>query len=184
MSCYHGCYHISETTLMPDSLRLPNSLLHMLGAGIEPAWNCTFQGILSRPSPPNRRQQRGICNPSEGMERNRRESGRYHFGDHGCTPRQRTPRSSPLSYSLNLQSAGECDTYRFFPRNAPEWMPSDVRSASVGPTPTNCQQEPPYPDHKTAVLSIRYPDLTHHLPNRLCSIREPHAISDCGWFSQ
>ena len=53
---------------------------------------------------------------------------------------------------------------------------------SERPRQTNCQQEPHYPGLHTAVLSIRYPDLTVHTPSKRCPIHEPHAIADCGDF--
>lgn len=47
------------------------------------------------------------------------------------------------------------------------------------PRQTNCQQEPSYPEHDTVIASIRYPDLTCHLPTDVCSIEEPHNVSEC-----
>lgn len=49
--------------------------------------------------------------------------------------------------------------------------------------PTNCQQEPPYPDHETVCMSMRYPDMTCHEPSAGCGIQEPHMITECGLFS-
>lgn len=46
--------------------------------------------------------------------------------------------------------------------------------------PTNCQQEPNYPNHETVIISMRYPDLTGHRVTARCAIQEPHAITECG----
>lgn len=56
-------------------------------------------------------------------------------------------------------------------------------TAPLRPAPTNCQQEPPYPDLATAAFSLRYPDLTCHPPRHRCRIQEPHAIKDCVEFT-
>lgn len=56
-------------------------------------------------------------------------------------------------------------------------------SAPRRPAPTNCQQEPPYPEHETVVCSLRYPDLTAHLPSERCATQEPHPIPECGEFT-
>ena len=48
--------------------------------------------------------------------------------------------------------------------------------------PTSYQQEPGYPDHSTVMFSIRYPDLTCHLPTARCGTQEPHTIAECGEF--
>lgn len=50
------------------------------------------------------------------------------------------------------------------------------------PRQTDCQHEPPYPDHQTVVFSIRYPDAVIHSPSSYCSIQEPHLIAECGEF--
>jgi hypothetical protein len=50
-------------------------------------------------------------------------------------------------------------------------------------TPTNCQQEPPYPGAEHVVLmSLRFPDTTAHWPHTDCDIQEPHLIAECGVF--
>ena len=60
---------------------------------------------------------------------------------------------------------------------SPHCMGSDER------VPTNCQQEPGYPRHRTVVFSIRYPDMTGHLPSRRCKIKGPHLIAECGEYA-
>lgn len=52
------------------------------------------------------------------------------------------------------------------------------------PLQTSVQWEPPYPDHETAIVSIRYPYHTAHKPTTLCAIQEPHLIEDCGEFER
>lgn len=47
----------------------------------------------------------------------------------------------------------------------------------------DCQHEPAYygldrPDR--VIFSIRFPELTCHLPNPLCAIQEPHLVAECG----
>lgn len=51
------------------------------------------------------------------------------------------------------------------------------------PRQTNCQQEPPYPGHATAVFFIRFPDLTSHYARSECPVEGPHLIAECSWFS-
>jgi len=50
--------------------------------------------------------------------------------------------------------------------------------------PTNLQAEPAYYglEDLTALFSIAYPYLTAHLPNKYCSIEEPHEIKDCPFW--
>lgn len=48
--------------------------------------------------------------------------------------------------------------------------------------PTNCQNEPPFPNHETAVFSLRYPYSIDHVPNQQCRTEEPHLIVNCAWF--
>lgn len=50
------------------------------------------------------------------------------------------------------------------------------------PRQTDCQSEPGYPGADTIVFSLRYPDLTCHLPHPECEIQEPHLIAECGRF--
>lgn len=48
------------------------------------------------------------------------------------------------------------------------------------PKQTNCQQEPPYPEHDTIVFSIRNPDLTVHGKSDKCPYEAPHRLEECG----
>ena len=48
--------------------------------------------------------------------------------------------------------------------------------------PTDLICEPPYPDHKTVLFSVRFPDMTGHLATARCPIEEPHLISECAEF--
>jgi hypothetical protein len=50
--------------------------------------------------------------------------------------------------------------------------------------PTNCQNEPGYPDHATVIMSIRYPELVCHSLRLRCVIQEPHRINECGEFDR
>lgn len=59
---------------------------------------------------------------------------------------------------------------------------SEERQQISRSAPTNCQQEPNYPAHVTVIASLRYPDLTCHLPSGRCTTQEPHPITECGEF--
>lgn len=51
------------------------------------------------------------------------------------------------------------------------------------PRQTNCQNEPPYPDHETVVFCIRAPDTVIHSSSGRCAVEHPHLIADCGEFA-
>lgn len=50
------------------------------------------------------------------------------------------------------------------------------------PTPKNLDCEPPYPDHDTVLISIRFPEMTAHLSTERCPHEHPHLIAECGEF--
>lgn len=52
------------------------------------------------------------------------------------------------------------------------------------PRQMNCQQEPAYPEHDTAVFSIRDPMLTVHGRSEDCPIEEPHRTETCGVWAK
>lgn len=62
------------------------------------------------------------------------------------------------------------------------WAKAGFSRMSKRPAQTNCQQEPPYPDHATVVFTIREPEWTAHAASSRCAIEEPHRIDDCGEF--
>lgn len=52
----------------------------------------------------------------------------------------------------------------------------------VRDAPTNCQNEPAYPDHDTVVFCLSAPDMTAHLRSAHCKTEHPHLITECREF--
>ena len=48
--------------------------------------------------------------------------------------------------------------------------------------PTNCENEPPYQNHKTVCFSLRHPDIVAHKKSIECNIEYPHNVNNCGLF--
>lgn len=45
--------------------------------------------------------------------------------------------------------------------------------------PKNAQIEPPYPGDPTVVFAMSAPNMTAHLPTKLCPIADPHETANC-----